>query len=538
VTALAATPGLYFALAPPPAEVSPLRSDIAAFIGRTRRGPVGAPVRVEGWRDYLRRFGGLLAESSTTYAVRGYFENEGEVAYVVRLEGARATPAFYDWNVGDVRPDGQWSPDAPSGFGFGKYRIEAGSPGNWGNGTRVLIRYRLRGRSGRPEVDVELQAPGEPPEYLLNLNPLALESEIAARTLLVRAIPSGPAAKPDPARPGPASLQLELELKNGSDDPRVAKEQFLAAIGKLGEDDRTTSSFAPSVEVALVALPGLYEDLDAPEDRQEVLLTLIEQAERFHDRLVLVDAPPEFAAADSPTGEPQQVIGWLSDLRGQEPDKTMRAAALYHPRLWVSDPLGGTARPLRSVPPSGHVAGVISRLDRQRGAHHTPANAPLLEVVDLAGSPPEGAGAVLNAEGVNLLRCSPGRGLQVWGGRTLSRDPSWRFVAHRRLIHRLVRAIRRVAEPLVFENNGPELWLALVRSLTTVLLEAYRAGALQGARPEDAFAVRCDETTTPTEEREQGRVFCEIAVAPAVPMEFILLRIALGSDGKVEVLPA
>jgi phage tail sheath protein FI len=103
------------------------------------------------------------------------------------------------------------------------------------------------------------------------------------------------------------------------------------------------------------------------------------------------------------------------------------------------------------------------------------------------------------------------------------------------LIHRLVRAIHRVADPLVFDNNGPELWLTIVRAITTLLLESYDAGALKGARPEDAFRVRCDSTTTPPEEQELGRVFCLIELAPAVPMEFITLRVVLGTDATLEV---
>jgi phage tail sheath protein FI len=98
-----------------------------------------------------------------------------------------------------------------------------------------------------------------------------------------------------------------------------------------------------------------------------------------------------------------------------------------------------------------------------------------------------------------------------------------------------VRAIRRVAEPLVFHTNGPELWLTFIRSITTVLLEAYRAGALKGARPEEAFRVRCDDKTTTQEDIENGRLFCEIEVAPATPMEFILLRIAVSADATLEV---
>jgi phage tail sheath protein FI len=123
----------------------------------------------------------------------------------------------------------------------------------------------------------------------------------------------------------------------------------------------------------------------------------------------------------------------------------------------------------------------------------------------------------------------------VWGGRTLNQDFERRFIVYRRLIHRLVRAIRRVAEPLVFDINGPELWMALARSITTVLLEAWRAGALKGDQPGEAFRVTCDETVNPAEELDLGRVLCLIEVAPAVPMEFIELRVSLSGDGKLEV---
>ena len=141
--------------------------------------------------------------------------------------------------------------------------------------------------------------------------------------------------------------------------------------------------------------------------------------------------------------------------------------------------------------------------------------------------------AQCNVAGINLLRCFAGNWLQVWGGRTLSAEQ--RFIAHRRLIHRLVRAIRRVAEPLVFDINGPEMWLTLARSITTVLLEAWRAGALKGAQPNEAFRVRCDEKLNTPEEQDLGRVHCEIELAPATPMEFILLRVSLSGDGRLEV---
>jgi phage tail sheath protein FI len=234
----------------------------------------------------------------------------------------------------------------------------------------------------------------------------------------------------------------------------------------------------------------------------------------------------------------EKAVDWLTELRSLIfDDRFQRAAAVYHPRVTVPDPLGGL-KTLRSIPASGHVAGVISRLDRERGAHHTPANALVYEALDVSNRFDEAAQSLLYQQGINLLRCSPGRGIQLWGGRTLNVTGTGRFVAHRRLIHRLVRAIRRVAEPLVFHTNGPELWFTFVRSITTVLLEAYRAGGLKGARPEEAFVVRCDEKTNPPEEVDNGRLLCEIELAPATPMEFITLRIALSADATLEVFEA
>jgi hypothetical protein len=215
-----------------------------------------------------------------------------------------------------------------------------------------------------------------------------------------------------------------------------------------------------------------------------------------------------------------------------------RAAAIYYPGLLVPDPLGGLTAPLRVLPPSGHVAGIISRLDRERGAFSTPANVALEDAVDLDPALTEPEQDVVFGANLNLLRCAPGRGLQVWGGRTLDATPAHvSYVAHRRLLHRLVRAVHQVADPLVFDVNGPELRLNLVRGVTSVLLAAFQAGALAGTRPQEGFQVVCDDTNNPPGS-DPGRVVCDIAVAPAAPMEFIHLRLIAGQQSQTEVIEA
>lgn len=526
-------PGLTFTRAERQPEPSPLRSDVAGFIGRTRRGPMGELVRIEGWREYLRIFGGLGSSADTSYALRGYFENGGQVAYVVRLSNNDSAPApapaLIPFDV--KRPSGfSVLSYPPAGFQHSTFDIVASSPGDWANRTRVNVQYRLRGVSGGPEIDLAIDAPDEPTEYLAGL-PLShhLEVEIERRSHLIRLVPKSPVSVI--SKTGPTRLFWQLELKNGTNGTAPTQREYSAALAKLNDAD----------EVALICLPDLHRDLQEEEAR-ELLKDLVAQADAMRDRLVLVDAPTKDTNAPL-AGD--HVVQWVNTLRGDPPDAAFRAAAIYHPWIEVPDPLGGVISPLRNMPPCGHVAGAISRLDRERGPHHSPANTPLLDATDLAPRPNAEEQLQLNANAVNLLRCIPGRGLQIWGGSTLARVPALgassspfvadHFIAYRRLIHRLVRAIRRVAEPLVFDTNGPELWLTFVRAVTSVLLEAYRGGALKGARPDEAFRVRCDEKTNPPEERELGRCMCEIAIAPAAPMEFIVLRIALGSAGSLEV---
>ena len=536
MSAVANIPGLYVTAVPRPHETSPLRSDVAGFAGQTRRGPIMEAIRVEGWRHYLREFGGLIPDPHTPFALRGYFENGGAVAYIIRLATPSVKSASAQWIVGTLDARAQtWHPDKSISAGIlaAAYSIEASSPGAWANGLQVGIRYYLQGPSNLPRLDITVVVDSEPNEYLAGL-PLndpesPVEEQVASLSNLIRLSPLGPTPpiSTTSVLPGPRVRTWNaIVLGGGSDGEPVSRDEYRIAIEKLGDQP----------EIALVTLPDLYNHIASDAERWDLLTDLISRAEVLHDRLVLVDLPSD-PSDPSGQGDSTHAIEWLGSqgLRGLDDPTPFRSSAAYHPYVLVPDPFGGIAHPLRSIPPSGHVAGLISQLDRRRGAHHTPANVELLEVVDVARSFKEEEQAQFLVEGINPIRCFPGRGLMVWGGRTLARDVSGRFIAHRRLIHRLVRAIRRVAEPLMFDTNGPELWLTLKRAITTVLLEAFRAGALKGNQADEAFRVRCDDTTTTASDQDEGRVFCEIEVAPAAPMEFISIRIALSEEGKLEV---
>lgn len=191
--------------------------------------------------------------------------------------------------------------------------------------------------------------------------------------------------------------------------------------------------------------------------------------------------------------------------------------ALYYPWLCT---LSG-----RFVPPCGHVAGIYARTDAKVGPFKAPANEELMGVMDLEAEIENPIQDQLNPVGVNCLRVFAGRGIRVWGARTLSRDPNWRHVNVRRLLLTLRRWIDLNMAWATFEPNEPRLWVRIQRELTGYLESLWRAGALVGQTQRQAFYVKCDAETNPPEQREIGTVVTEIGFAPGTPAEFIVIRI-------------
>jgi uncharacterized protein len=507
-------PGLRVTVVPPRAEPDPARTDVAALLGGFARGPVGVPCRVLSWTEAQQTFGTITGARFTPYAVRGFFANGGSTAWLVRI-GEGGAPASATWTVGGLA-DGRWDPESPArgGFRHTAYRISATSPGTWADRTAVRIDFRASSVAGPPAVSLRVSAPGEPAEVFADLPPADVVARVAT-SRLIRLDPVPGSEAPLPSGTGPLTARWDVVLGGGA-EPRVTAAAYAAAI--LAQADLP--------EPALVALPDLAAHLAAPAERREVIRALLTEIAPRRDRLAVLDVTvADPASADA-------AVAWAAGLTAPEETDLRRAAAVYHPAVRVSDPAdpGGG---LRAVPCAGHVLGLIARLDRERGAHHTPANAALLEVADLDVLLPAPQQALLAGAGVNLLRAPAGRGPLVWGGRTLGPDPG--FVAHRRLLHLLVRAIHRVAGPLVFETAGPELRFTLVRGITSVLLAAYRSGALAGDRPEQAFEVVCDERNNPPG-TDPASVVCDVRVTPADPMEVIDLRLVLGQDRALEVI--
>jgi phage tail sheath protein FI len=209
-----------------------------------------------------------------------------------------------------------------------------------------------------------------------------------------------------------------------------------------------------------------------------------------------------------------------------------RFAALYYPWLMAPDSLGieGVAR---SVPPSGYVAGAYAQTDLNYGVQRPPANVELQLAVDveqdISGVQQEG----LNLNGVNAIRAFPGRGIRVWGARSLAPplEDNWRFIHVRRLMSAIEETVQRSSRWAVFQSNNNALRNSLQHSLTVLLEGIWAKGGLQGAKPADAFYVKCDASNNPQSVIDKGQLICEVGIAIAAPMEFVVFEIRQDASG-------
>ncbi|WP_035845072.1 phage tail sheath family protein [Kitasatospora azatica] len=268
-------------------------------------------------------------------------------------------------------------------------------------------------------------------------------------------------------------------------------------------------------DVSLVAVPGLVDPAAQS--------TVIAHCEDMRNRFAILDGAPDSnpLKADGPLQK--QRAGLLSH-NGY--------AGLYWPWLVISDPLAPAATPgTVTVPPSGHLAGVMARSDAQRGVHKAPANEPVRGAIDLGYPLNDSEQGLLNQASINAIRRFPGGPPLVWGARTLTDGTPWRYVNVRRLVTYLEASILQGVRWAVFEPNNTALWKGLERSISEFLTRAWEAGALFGRTAAQAFYVKIDEELNPPAVRDLGQVIVEIGVAPTRPAEFVIVRLGLWAGG-------
>ncbi|MCW7541907.1 phage tail sheath subtilisin-like domain-containing protein [Aquabacterium sp. A7-Y] len=303
-------------------------------------------------------------------------------------------------------------------------------------------------------------------------------------------------------------VSTEFLLDGGHDGQRPGAGDY------EGEADPARSyalglyQFEDLEDISIVAAPGStwnYAHYD--EDANAIAGLLIAHAERMRYRIAVLDS------AQGHT---------MSEVRNMRARMDSKHAALYYPWVTVLDPI---TRGEIDLPPSGFVAGIYARNDVDRGVYKAPANEEVRLALGFETLINKGQQEVLNPEGINCFRFFEGRGMRLWGARTISSDPEWKYINVRRYFAYLERSVDKGTQWAVFEPNGEQLWANVRRTIEDFLLTEWQNGALLGDKPEKAFFVRCDRSTMTQNDLDNGRLICLIGVAPLKPAEFVIFRI-------------
>jgi len=536
-----------------PKPIEGVGTAMAAFVGFTEKADyvrqvngelvtedlLNKPQLITNWTQYKQRFGGFVQGAYLPHAVYGYFHNGGSRCYVssIKTIGRAEAPLL----GGDGKPhlkiqareagfDGlRWraridvpelpAPKPPRTRAKGKAEEgkeaeepPAGPPAN-GEPPPFTVTVEYQGVSGAWHVKevvrdvtlVETKEEGKSQVEVAFINNRAPEW-----IELVLPETAGPLAKL-----WPVAQEISLNLEKKELLPSTSEEfrgdtAERTGVGGLEVLDDVTMVCVPDL---MTVPPGETLDLDMV---KAVQTALIAHCERMGDRVAILD-PPRNA-------NPQEIKNWRMNFAGYDSSY----ASLYYPWIQVDDPI--LHQPIH-VPPCGHVAGVWARNDNSRGVHKAPANEVVLGATGLAYDITKGEQDTLNPEGVNCIRAFPGRGIRVWGARTLSSNPSWRYLNVRRLFNYVEKSIERGTQWVVFEPNDLLLWARVRRDVSAFLTTVWSEGALFGASPSEAFYVKCDEELNPPESRDLGRLLIEIGLAPVKPAEFVIFRISQWAGG-------
>ncbi len=501
-----------------PRPIEGVPTSTAALLGETERGSV-TPRMVTSYRDYQRWFGDVFDEKKyLPNAASGFFENGGKRAFVSRLVGDAATTAETD-------------------FGNG-FTLKAAGPGAWGSrifakispgttkgadGNSIGFRIRLAywGAGNEPFDCFTPEGSRQTPRPLLVENFDDLDTKESSPDFYGKRFPFIDREKGD-TNQGPESSALGILVRNVGSPAGARPEEGAQALANgaddqnvLGVDDykgeavpgaRSAQGLAaleldPYRDVSLVYAPGIG-------DNKDVAQAIITHCENLKFR---------FAVIDSPKGQSS-----TTDLDPRSKITDSQYAGFYYPWIVTPDPKTG-ARKL--IPPGGHVLGVYARSDTERGVFKAPANEILRGAVALEYDINDRMQDDLNPKGVNVIRNFPGRGIRVWGARTITSDSLWKYVSVRRLFIYLERSIYEGTQWVVFEPNDDRLWARVKDTIRLFLRNQWRSGALFGRTEEEAFSITCDRTTMSQDDILNGRLICVIGIAPVRPAEFVVFRI-------------
>jgi hypothetical protein len=547
---------------------------VPGFVGVTQRGPTNRPVRINSEAHFEEVYGVLEEGGFLRDAVKGFFANGGSHCFVLRVAHMVRRLREETARVASLK--------LKDGEGRTTVSVAASNEGMWGNELKIAVQRQkprastfltldlaigdtsaviksthglargsivriydgeretfrtvldLSGKtivwdSSQPlDTAFRSAAPTyiEPVEFCLearwrnvherfqnlSLSPVSdlyFERVVNSQSSLISVEDS----RTPTTLPESLPLNVEERLMEGGTDGlfTITPEDFIGA--NIGPDERYgLAAFEAVDEVDLLVAPDLMWTLRksagfrTEKDVEVVQQAIVNQCERMKTRFAILDFPDPL--------DHRRASQWrlLFDTG---------YAAFYFPWIQVDTASGER----RLVPPSGHVAGVYSKCDRNMGVFRAPANEELHGVVDLGRNLFDTDIGQLNAEGINCLKSFPQRGIRVWGARTVSNDSQWRFVNVRRIVNAVISSVEQGLQWAVFEVNSPILWKTLERQISGFLRDLWNKGFFRGDTPEDSFYVKCDDETNPKEVRDAGLVVIECGVAPVRPAEYLVFRV-------------
>ncbi len=542
-----------------PRPMEGVGTSVAGFVGFAEKGSAQDGLSViTSYRDFVRRFGRPLSEFAygeyryLAPAVEQFFVNGGGSCYVSRVSVPDAKAASAEMGI---------------------LSVEAASVGKWGNKIRITLtsverrRMQIVGNDGETYVAKSVDGFREGDlvvcngEYnrikTIDDNCVTFEQAFAADIVDAALIPATQVylAETDisvrcgeeaeifrgvsfnTANPNYISYRManselvkitvrqeekignpvEAILGEGSADGMFLLENGQdGSIGKvtagtfIGEDNgpgRRTGleAFTELTNVNILAVPGIT--------MPEVIVAMVSQCENLKNRFAIIDMP----------GDSHKV----KDLLQYREMIDSTYAAMYHPWLQVFD---RSANKTDFVPPSGAVAGVYARTDHTRGVHKAPANETVF-ATGLSVNYTKNEQDFLNPAGVNLIRALPGRGIRIWGARTASGNANFKYVNVRRLFIYVEESIKANTNWVVFEPNDESLWDRVGATIRGFLDDMWRNGMLAGAAASEAYFVEIGPSTMSRDDIANGRLICNVGIAPSKPAEFVIFRVTQFTAG-------
>jgi len=537
----------------------------AGFIGMAEKGKtVGTPEFVSSFADFNRKFGGYLSESTygdyryLAYAVEQFFANGGTRCYVMRTVASDAATASV----------------SASGIS-----ITAKNPGKWGNEIKVAATAATKGKTSVLEVTgddatgkvytvangsifaegdtIAIRLNGKVTSYnkiaMVQGNTITLATPVKEDLVDKNPVPKktlstcemnvevtykdivetyeGVSLNKDSSSyitkmmsksdivnvsanvvkdgvnplsvftPAPDAERAVIFLAGGSDGTKkgITDDVFMGVDGGPGK--RTgLAAFKELNNVSIMAIPGITSPA--------IQLALVAHCTNTGASFAVLDVPLSLT-------KPQDVLAHREKVDSDY-------AAMYHPWIQIYDALN---KKPSFIPPSGAVCGIYARSDVERGVHKAPANEVIYNCIGLSCLYNKAEQDILNPAGVNLIRVLPGQGIRIWGARTCSSNSLWKYVNVRRLFIYLEESIKSQTNWAVFEPNDEMLWARVGRTIRAFLRDMWRSGALVGTTEDQAFYVNIGRDTMSQSDILNGRLICEIGVAPSRPAEFVIFRI-------------